>query len=93
MMRWWRGFLARFAWEPVYFSAELEIEQNSVTGLYRHRGLRITENDIIADPWAPGLPDNDRHRVSLDDLMPPAEMAKRLVPLWGEDDRRKADND
>lgn len=90
MLRW---LIAKFAWVPVYFSAEIEVEINRVSALYRHRSVKIVGDSYEVGEWVDGMPDQAKYRVDLDDLHPPEEMARRLVPLWGPDDRRKADND
>ena len=90
MLRW---LMAYFAWRPVYFSAELEVEYNKVTKGYRHRGIKIVGDAIVAGDWVDGMPDPARYRVDLDDLLPPDEMARRLVPLWGRDTKERGQDD
>lgn len=90
MLRW---LIAKFAWVPIYFNADVEVEINRVSALYRHRSVKIEGDTFVTGDWVDGLPDMSKYRFDLDDLRPPEEMARRLVPLWGPNDKGIADND
>ena len=71
---------ALFAWEPVAYSANLEIEQNTVTGAHRYRHVGHFCGRQQFSRWFAGMPYERFPPTDLDVVPSAAEMASRMAP-------------
>lgn len=81
---------ALFAWEPSAYSANLEIEHNSVTGNYRYRHVGHFCGRQNFSRWYGGLPYERFPPADLDVVPSAAEMAARIAPRLASDIVRRA---
>jgi hypothetical protein len=71
---------ALFAWQPSAYSANLEIQHNSVTGNYRYRRVGHFGGRQTFGRWYLGLPYERFSPVDLDVMPSAAEMAAKIAP-------------
>lgn len=75
-----RRLITPFCWNTALYAGDHEIEQNTITGLYRHRVFDFAHGKQVFGPWMPGLPKPEDAPVDLDEMLSPMEMARRLTP-------------